>query len=173
MARLTADQRRALDACDPRERAYAVEYVSNGGNGLRAAQAAGYGGDDRTLGVTATRLLKRARVAAAIDALRDPHEEKWARRLERLRERLYRMSSGTRRVKHQGQVLEEVIETKDQLKASELLGKMHGAFSAQVDVKHSGSVDLGKLPEAIRRKLPGGDASGEEPQGGEDGDEGE
>jgi len=50
-----------------KQRAFIDEWFANGFNGRRAAQAAGYAGDDRTLRNAASRLLTNANVRAEIE----------------------------------------------------------------------------------------------------------
>lgn len=50
-----------------RERLFAAAFIRNGGNGTAAAREAGYTGNSKTLGVTASRLLNRASVRAILD----------------------------------------------------------------------------------------------------------
>jgi phage terminase small subunit len=54
-----------------KQRAFVAAYVGEAkGNGTHAARLAGYEGDDKTLAVTASRLLGNAKVAAALDVFR-------------------------------------------------------------------------------------------------------
>ena len=53
-----------------REQLFVEEYLIDL-NGSRAARAAGYKGSDQVIGVTATRLLKKPKIAAAIQAAMD------------------------------------------------------------------------------------------------------
>lgn len=46
----------------PKERAFVEAYATNGGNGTQAARAAGYGGDDNSLAVTAHTNLSKPKI---------------------------------------------------------------------------------------------------------------
>lgn len=50
----------------PKQVAFAIEYVRNGGNGLHAARVAGYQGTNKALSVAAARALGAASVAQYI-----------------------------------------------------------------------------------------------------------
>ncbi len=50
-----------------KQRAFILAYCANGFNGVRAAEAAGYRGEYRVLGVTASDLLKNPRIRSEID----------------------------------------------------------------------------------------------------------
>ena len=52
---------------------FCYEYVINGRNGVKAAKKAGYIGDDRTLGVTSHRLLKKAKILNLISELTEEY----------------------------------------------------------------------------------------------------
>lgn len=56
-----------IDKLKPQWKAFAWAYLGNGFNGTKAARQAQFEGDDATLAVTASRLLRNAKVAAAID----------------------------------------------------------------------------------------------------------
>lgn len=56
----------AIDELSGKMRAFTLHYLSNGFNGTRAARAAKYRGNDATLAVQASRLLKNVKVQAAI-----------------------------------------------------------------------------------------------------------
>jgi len=58
----TTDRRLTL-----KQRSFVDEYLTNGGNGTRAAETAGYQGDDRTLAVTATDNLTKPAIRAQIE----------------------------------------------------------------------------------------------------------
>lgn len=53
------------------EELFCREYIDNGENGVKAAEAAGYGGGYAGQGVAASRLLKRPRVKAFLRHLKD------------------------------------------------------------------------------------------------------
>jgi hypothetical protein len=86
------------------------------GNGVEAAREAGYEGDDRTLAVTASRLLRNAKVAAAIRTRRDA-------------ELAPKIASRTERQAFWAEVMKDRKEDMAaRLRASELLGKSEGDF---------------------------------------------
>lgn len=62
----------ASDKLTGKQRKFATEYVVCL-NGTEAARRAGYAGDDATLAVTATRTLRNAKVARAIDEMLEKH----------------------------------------------------------------------------------------------------
>ena len=170
MARLlTIKQLRFIDA-----------YLSNGGNGLRAAAEAGYKGDYATLGSVAYENLKKPQIAAEIN-----------RRLSEYMtadEVLYRLSEiargdlgdvldeeglidlkqakkmgKTRLLKaikrKSGATNEVAVEQYSKVDALELLGKHHGLFVERVQVQDWRSEIMALLregkvtPEQVRKEL--------------------
>lgn len=94
------------------------------GNGVDAARKAGFEGDDRTLGVTATRLLKNARIAQAIKA----------RESKRMRPGI---ATREQRQAFWTEMMHDMAAPEvARLKASELLGKSEGDFIQRHE--HSG-----------------------------------
>lgn len=57
----------ASDMTD-KQKAFVAAYLSNGFNGTRAAQAAGYKGDDNTLAAIASENLRKPKIRQAIDS---------------------------------------------------------------------------------------------------------
>ena len=96
------------------------------GNGVAAARAAGYGGADAVLGVTACRLLKNANVAKAIQA----------REQERIQPAI--LNRRQRQEFWSGIMLDEDAPLRDRLRASELLGRSEGDFLERQEVNHTG-----------------------------------
>jgi phage terminase small subunit len=103
------------------------------GNGTEAAKLAGYGGDENALGVTANRLLKNAKIAAAINA----------RQAEKIRPLI---ATREERQAFWTKVLHDESEKMmDRLRASELLGKSEADFTEKV--KLDGEVGVKMLSE--------------------------
>ena len=101
------------------------------GNGVEAARAAGYDGDYNALGVTANRLLKNAKIRAAID-----------QRINK--DTKHVIASREERQAFWTQVLlNQEEEMRNRLKASELLGKSQADFTEKIDLQ--GKVSLETL----------------------------
>lgn len=95
------------------------------GNATAAARLAGYEGSDASLAVTASRLLKRADVKAAL-ALRNAKEVRGAA----AKVVAGAIASRQARQEFWTKVMEDTgAEMKDRLKASELLGKSEADFT--------------------------------------------
>jgi phage terminase small subunit len=109
-----------------RRRRFAEEYARLG-VGVAAAKAAGYAGNDTVLGITASRLLKDARVQQAI--IKAGESTRSAKVMDR-REREELLTAFARGL--------EDCEPKDRLKAIELLGKMGGDFIEKREVSGPG-----------------------------------
>jgi len=110
------------------------EYIANGGNGLQAAKAAGYSGNDNTLKQRAHELVTNSNVQAAIQtknaAVTDDNN---LRILNKLQLQAY----WSRIVLNEGVDGEPgKYSTQDGLKSSELLAKSRGAFVTQPDTVH-------------------------------------
>ncbi len=124
---MTPEQRAALDALPPKRRAFVLAYVGEcQGNGTAAARLAGYQKPD----VEAARLLVMAKVAAAVEAIRRPSEEAAIASIEEQRQ----FWTSVQRADEQAM--------RDRLKASELLGKSHGAFVDRVEQTGTSSVTM-------------------------------
>ena len=121
--KLTATQRASLDALVPRRRAFVLEWLSNGLNGKQAAIAVGYAEDSAE--VTASQLLSDPKVAAAVEVMRAPVEERKYRDAEALKE-------------WWDAKMDSAAEDKDQLKASEYLGRSQGVFEDRLRVDMTG-----------------------------------
>jgi phage terminase small subunit len=147
VVKLSAKQRELLDALVPRRRAFALELVLNGGNQTQAAIAAGYSEDSAH--VEGTRLLKDASVAAAVAALREPSENRKYRSVEQLREYW------------DAKIDDGGFEPKDQLKASELLGKSQAAFVERREISGpEGSPIAITIDIASAKKIARGEQNG-------------
>lgn len=120
MAKLTAKQRRFVDAYD--------------GNATQAARVAGYGGGDNALAVTGRRLLTNAKVATAIAA----RESKRAESSIASREERQQFWSDVMR----GSYTKDGADWKDRLKAAELLGRSEADFIDKSKVEHSGGLNI-------------------------------
>lgn len=120
-------------ALSHRQQAFVDAYT---GNGTAAARAAGYGGDDATLAVQASRLLKLPKIQQAL-AARNAKVE--AQVLDNIRVGL--IAGRHQRQAFWTQVMNDVsAEMADRLRASELLGKSEADFTAKV--QHDGAVPV-------------------------------
>ena len=109
-----------------------VQYYE--GNATEALRKAGHKGTDGALAVTATRMLKKAKIQDALE-----------RRIQR--KDTSNIASREQRQSFWTEVMNDSKgEMRDRLKASELLGKSQADFTE--NVKHSGSVSL---TEAIKK----------------------
>lgn len=109
-----------------KQQAFVDAYV---GNGTSAARAAGYAGDDATLATTASRLLKNAEVAAAIqrrNAVVTQTKAEVAAAAGRIATRVERQAFWTE------VMCDTKADIRDRLKASELLGKSEADFTENV-----------------------------------------
>lgn len=149
---LTRKQQAALDACATKQRAFVLEWLANGGNGTEAARAAGHKGNDATLAVTASKLLRHPKVSTAIAAMREPEDNRkiaGAHELHELWTRYARGEETEERLNGERGVVEVAVSAKDRLKASEMLGRSHGMFLDRV--QHEGDV-LAALRDLITEK---------------------
>lgn len=107
----------------PKQQAFVDAYA---GNGTSAARAAGYAGDDATLATTASRLLKKAEVRAALDkrvAVVEQAKADVVAAAGRIATRVERQAFWT-------QVMCDVkADLRERLKASELLGRSFADFT--------------------------------------------
>ena len=112
-------------ATEERERRFAIAYLKTEGNGVEAARLAGYRGTKASLAVTASRLLKRAKVRALLDA----HAKKLERRLgmdvEEIIDRI-----GMQAQSNLGAFL-RVVTPKQSTAVVKLIGKMEGVEEAR------------------------------------------
>lgn len=142
----------------PKRLAFVEAYMETS-NGTESARRAGYTGTPEALAVTASRLLRDAKVAAAIaERQREPKARGEASRRE-----LRQFWTGVMR----GEVVTEIrkvddagnetvtkvpSEMRDRLKASEHLAKTRGMFIEKREHKHEGAV-LNELSAALQRAL--------------------
>ena len=121
-----------------KQQAFVEAYA---GNATDAARKAGYTGNDKTLGVTGSRLLANASVAAAINSRAAPA-------------RTSRILSREELQAFWSDVAMDVNNTmNDRLRASELHGKSMTMF--QQKVEHTGKLSLESLiNEAMKPKEP-------------------
>jgi len=135
---LTAEQRDALDVLPPKRRAFVLFYVGeSAGNGTDAARRAGYKSPE----VEACRMLKDAKVRAAIAKLSAPPEQNAVASIAELREMWSKIARGE---------MADVVMTKlgpraadaslsVRMKATELLGKSQGAFLDRTALEGGGA----------------------------------
>lgn len=125
-------------ALTPKQQAFVEAYA---GNATDAARKAGYTGNDKTLGVTGSRVLANASVLAAIAARQAPA------RTARIATREQRQEFWTETM------LDVNASLSDRLRASELLGKSEADFLTKVEV--TGKLSLESLiNEAMKPKEP-------------------
>lgn len=121
-----------------KQRRFAEVYA---GNGVTAAREAGYGGNERTLAVTAHHLLRNPNILIEIRARASACESNVAfsvaTRLERQAFWTYIMSS-------------DAYSMTERLRASELLAKSEGDFIKYVELDTSSSI-VERLMEARQR----------------------
>jgi phage terminase small subunit len=131
---------KAAEQLRPMEELFVEAYVGVARlNGTESARLAGYKGDDRTLGVTAHRLLRRAKVKRAIAA-----------RLAKVK----RMLSAD-------EVLQEIASIalsldaadRDRLKALELLGRHYKLFTDRTEHAIAEGVEVSPAVTALVGKL--------------------
>lgn len=129
----------------PKQQAFVDAYA---GNGVEAARAAGYTGDDATLATSASRLLKHAEVSAAIarrNAVVEQARQEAAVQAGRIATRAERQAFWTK------VMLDTTEEMSARLKASELLGKSEADFKERLEVDATQSF-VSLLAEAQRRE---------------------
>jgi phage terminase small subunit len=174
-------------ALSAKQKAFINEYLSDF-NATRAAQRAGYGGDENTLAVTGSRLLRIDKVAEAIAARMQEKAMGADEVLRRLAEQAraeysaYLTPDGTvdfARLIGDGKghlvkgIKETVqgrnIEFHDAQAALVQIGKHHKLFTDKVEVEHSGSVEITgderaqaakELEEWNEQKKAGGTSNG-------------
>lgn len=100
------------------------------GNGVEAARAAGYSGDNDTLAANASRLLTRDRVKAALAA----RSTKELRPL--VKNRLERQQWWSH------VMADEAAALRDRIRASELLGRSEADFTEKLEVKGELTLEL-------------------------------
>lgn len=132
MRRSTAKKIRDKDTpLTPREKRFVEAYLRNGGNATQAAKAAGYNGEDTSLAVMGSIVLRRLNVRQAIDIASefDPG-------IADRRERLHYWSALMRDI---------TSAHKDRLKASEILAKVFRDYDDMPVGVGRTEVDLTKL----------------------------
>jgi phage terminase small subunit len=147
-------------ALSAKQKAFINEYLSDF-NATRAAQRAGYGGDENTLAVTGSRLLRIDKVAEAIAARMQEKAMGADEVLRRLAEQAraeysaYLTANGTvdfaRLIADgKGHLVKGIkdtaqgrnIEFHDAQAALVQIGKHHKLFTDKVEVEHSGTVEI-------------------------------
>lgn len=130
-------------ALTPKQQAFVDAYA---GNGVEAARAAGYQGDEATLATSASRLLRHAEVSAAIarrNVVVEQARQEAVVQAGRIATRVERQAFWTKVMLDSGE------EMSARLKASELLGKSEADFTERVEV--DGSLTLAQLVEAAAK----------------------
>ena len=142
------EKKSALDALNGRQRDFVLRYAKSGIM-KQAALEAGYSRG----GITAIiyNLSKNPKVQAAIHELRADEEDTTIASIKELREWWTSIIRGTGKAG-------EAAELKEQLKASDLLGKSQGAFLERLDLTNSDgsltpTIDVSKLSTEVLREL--------------------
>lgn len=142
------EKKSALDALNGRQRDFVLRYAKSGIM-KQAALEAGYSRG----GITAIiyNLSKNPKVQAAIHELRADDEDATIASIKELREWWTSIIRGTGKAG-------AAAELKEQLKASDLLGKSQGAFLDRLDLTNSDgslapTIDVSKLSTEVLREL--------------------
>lgn len=142
------EKKSALDALNGRQRDFVLRYAKSGIM-KQAALEAGYSRG----GITAIiyNLSKNPKVQAAIHELRADDEDATIASIKELREWWTSIIRGTGKAG-------AGAELKEQLKASDLLGKSQGAFLDRLDLTNSDgsltpTIDVSKLSTEVLREL--------------------
>jgi len=124
----------------PKQQAFIDEYCINGENGLQAAKAAKYKGNDNALSQRAYELVRNSNVKAEIDRRIAEIKAKCIANREQRQQFWTRVMSGS----------EPGCTMGDKLRASELLGKSEADFT---DNLNTGDTSIPELTEAERARL--------------------
>jgi phage terminase small subunit len=119
-------------ALDERQEAFCHRYAEHR-NGKRAAQEAGYNGCNKTLAVTANRLLKRANIKEKLRVLIGDIEEAQKNATQKAQEALneeykQKLMGPLERLAILAGMARDAEKGSDKLKAIELLCKLDGSF---------------------------------------------
>ena len=142
------EKKSALDALNGRQRDFVLRYAKSGIM-KQAALEAGY--SRGSIKAVIYNLSKNPKVQAAIHELRADDEEATIASIKELREWWTSIIRGTGKAG-------EGAELKEQLKASDLLGKSQGAFLDRLDLTNSDgsltpTIDVSKLSTEVLREL--------------------
>ena len=128
------------DELNARQAAFVNHYTSGPtrGNATRSAEAAGYGGTEQALNVTGSRLLSNPKVAAALQGMHEAARTEAIMDLRERKEILTRIARGEitePKMMGSGDTasVEDVCQTKDRIKAIEVLSKIEGDFVTRVE----------------------------------------
>ena len=80
----------------PKQERFVQEYCANGGNGVEAARAAGYGGDYNALGVMAHENLRKPKIQSAIETFKAKTAERCAVTVESLTKQLQEIADNAK-----------------------------------------------------------------------------
>ena len=126
-----------------RQRRFIDEYIISG-NATQAAIKAGY--SKKTAAVTATENLRKPNIKAAIDKRNAEIRTKKTADMTEVMEYLTSVMRGeqTESVATAKGVYDDVeVSAKDRIKAAELIGKRHGAWTDKKEVNGNISIDIG------------------------------
>lgn len=135
---------------NPRQRAFADEYIINKGNAYQAAIKAGYSG--KYAKNADQFLLENSGISAYLKARTMPILEKRWKRGDEVLEEIAKLAFREKQVtifkkidNQSGEIIEDVTiervpKDEDSLKALELLGKYHKLFTDKVEAKVNGTV---------------------------------
>lgn len=151
--RTTGDARDAVPAAElsdlsERERRFVNAYAGEAaGNGVQAADLAGYTGDRDVLATQAWRLLRKAEIRDAIEAMVES-DELVAGRVERLRtlSKILRGDVPEVRYVPSGERVELPTRVSDRLAACVELGKLAGDYVTKVAQTTGAGDDVEALP---------------------------
>lgn len=131
---------------------FAMEYLFNGGNGLEAAKAAGYTGNERTLKAIASQNLTKLNLKKFLAELRDQMDRESSDQIMCRSEILSRMSRIARGDFDFGanpSVTHLLKKTKLEIEALVHLGKHHGLWTDEIDDPDEVLSRLLGIPKAL------------------------
>jgi len=140
-----------MQELDARQQRFVEFYV---GNGVEAARAAGYTGNDRTLAATASRLLARDNIKAAMMA-----KDARAESVKIQEDTKHQIATRSERRGFWTKVMNDVeADMSDRLRASELLGKSVGDFiEKRINVNADERLPKNCTPEQLEKWAAGDD----------------
>lgn len=133
-----------MDDLTEKQRRFVEAYLGKAlGNATAAARLAGYSGDDATLNVTASRMLRNAKVVAAVEKARRPRTRAAVADREEREAWLSALMRGeitSTKLDANGEPVEVPAPMSDRVKANEILGKMNGDFLERREVEMTAKV---------------------------------
>ena len=121
----------------PKQQRFVLAYD---GNGVAAARAAGYRGNDNTL------------ASVSKENLQKPHIVRAIREREKMRMKQIILTRKERQIFWSATIRDENVPLRERLRASELLGRSEGDFLERHEVKHTGIGDrIDRAMERLRK----------------------